>query len=694
MPSRAPAKVSTRQSQARQSHALPLVVFTPSGKRGRFAAGITVLQAARELGVDLDSICGGRALCGRCQVECSSGEFPKWGLRSSEQHLSSFSQTERDYNKRRGNLAPGRRLGCQTKILDDVVIDVPSTSQVHRQLVRKELEVGKIDLNPSVTLHYVEVVEPDMHNPASDLQRLRAALIASWGLGQLEFGPHLLATLQQALRKGNWKVTVAVHEERRLIAVWPGFCDQVYGIAFDIGSTTIAAHLCSLVDGSILASEGSMNPQIRFGEDLMSRVSYSMMNAGGAQALTAAVRQGIRELIERLSEAAAIDSNHILEVTIAGNPIMHHLALGIDPVELGGAPFALAADEAMSLPAAPLDFGLNPGARAFIFPCIAGHVGADMAAVLLAEQPQKQSRMTLIVDIGTNAELVLGNRQGLIACSSPTGPAFEGAQISCGQRAAKGAIERVRIDRETLEPKVRIIGCELWSDEAGFAKEAKALGGVTGVCGSGIIELIAELFLAGVIRADGTIDGSMANKNPRIFEDGRTAAYLLSEGPPRLVLTQNDVRQIQLAKAALYAGARLLMDRLNINRLDRIRLAGAFGSHIDVRYALVLGMIPDCELDEVRSIGNAAGTGSYIALLDRDARQQVADMARSVTKIETAIEPSFQQHFVEAMGLPHATHAFPCLAREVDLPTPAPAPAQAGGGRRRRSSLRRAAAES
>ncbi len=689
MPGRSPAKVS-----AHQSRALPLVIFTPSGKRGRFAAGITVLKAARELGVDLDSICGGRALCGRCQVECSSGDFPKWGLRSSEEHLSPFSQAERDYNKRRGNLAPGCRLGCQTKILDNVVIDVPPSSQIHRQLVRKELEVGKIDLNPSVTLHYVEVVEPDMHNPASDLQRLRAALVASWGLGQLEFGPDLLASLQQALRQENWKVTVAVHEERRLVAVWPGFCDQVYGVAFDIGSTTIAAHLCSLVDGSILASEGRMNPQIRFGEDLMSRVSYSMMNPGGAKAMTDAVRQGIRELIERLSEAAGIDSSHILEVTVAGNPIMHHLALGIDPVELGGAPFALAADEAMSLPAAPLNFGLSPGARAFIFPCIAGHVGADMAAVLLAEQPQKQSRLTLIVDIGTNAELVLGNRRGLIACSSPTGPAFEGAQISCGQRAAKGAIERVRIDRETLEPKVRIIGCELWSDEEGFDREAKPLGGVTGVCGSGIIELIAELFLAGVIRADGTLDGSLASRTPRIIEEGRTASYLISEGPPRLVLTQNDVRQIQLAKAALYAGARLLMDRLGIDRLDRIRLAGAFGSHIDVRYAMVLGMIPDCKLEEVRSIGNAAGSGSYIALLDRDARQQVAALARSVTKIETAIEPSFQKHFVEAMGLPHATHAFPCLAREVDLPTPAPIPAQAGGGRRRRSSLRRTAAGS
>jgi uncharacterized 2Fe-2S/4Fe-4S cluster protein (DUF4445 family) len=288
----------------------------------------------------------------------------------------------------------------------------------------------------------------------------------------------------------------------------------------------------------------------------------------------------------------------------------------------------------------------------------------------------------LIVDVGTNAELILGNRRRLLAASSPTGPAFEGAQISAGQRAAPGAIERVRIDRETLEPRFKVIGCELWSDDPGFAKEMPACG-VTGICGSGIIEAIAELFLSGVILADGTISAAMAARSNRVVSEDRTFAYQLHAGPPELRIRQNDVRAIQLAKAALYAGARLLMDRFGVARVDRIRLAGAFGAHIDVKYAMALGMIPDCRLEQVSSAGNAAGTGARIALLDRASRPLIEERVRRVEKIETAIEPDFQRHFVAAMAIPHQADEFTELARVVDLPAP-PAPGQAGGRRRTR----------
>jgi uncharacterized 2Fe-2S/4Fe-4S cluster protein (DUF4445 family) len=305
-----------------------------------------------------------------------------------------------------------------------------------------------------------------------------------------------------------------------------------------------------------------------------------------------------------------------------------------------------------------------------VLPCIAGHVGADTAGVLLAERPDLTDKMTLVVDVGTNAEIVLGNNQRLLACSSPTGPAFEGAQISCGQRAAPGAIERVRIDPVTLEPRFKVIGSDLWSDEPGFA-EAVAGSGVTGVCGSGIIEALAEMYLAGIIRHDGTIDGALAARNPRIQEDGRTFSYELfkatADARPLKVM-QNDVRAIQLGKAALYAGVRLLMERLNITSVDRIRLAGAFGSHIDVKYAMVLGMIPDCKLEHVSSAGNAAGTGARIALLDQRSRKDIEALVRRVEKIETAVEPRFQEFFVEAMAIPHLTAPFDELRKEVTLP--------------------------
>ena len=645
-----------------------LIVFTPSGKRGRFPVGTPVLQAARALGVDIDSVCGGRGLCGRCQVLVAEGEFAKHGVSSSAASLTPVSEPELRFG-RRAKLAEGRRLSCSTKILADVVIDVPETSQVHRQVVRKAAEAREIDLNPLVRLYYVEVREPDMHEPSGDLRRLNEALEREWEIRGLDCDLQVLQTLQPILRQGEWKITVAVHDGRQIVAAWPGLKEVVYGLAVDIGSTTIAAHLCEILSGDVVASAGLMNPQIRFGEDLMSRVSYSMMNPGGAAQMTVAVREALNELAQEVAREAGVAVEDLLEITMVGNPIMHHLLLNIDPVELGGAPFALATDTSISLPARELGLKLHPNARAYVLPCIAGHVGADAAGVMLAERPDLADEMTLIVDVGTNAEIVLGNRHRLVACSSPTGPAFEGAQISCGQRAAPGAIERVRIDPLTLEPRFRVIGCELWSDEPGFA-EATRKTGVTGVCGSGIIEIIAEMYLSGVINQDGVVDGELAARSPRIVQNGRTHAYVLHQGAVDLKITQNDVRAIQLAKAALYAGIKLLMERLGVETVQRIRLAGAFGSHIDVKYATVLGMIPDCDLAKVDSAGNAAGTGARIALLDSTARATIERLVRDVEKVETAIEPRFQEHFVEAMAIPHKTASYPNLSKVVTLPAP------------------------
>jgi len=664
-----------------------LIVFTPSGRRGRFPIGTPVLQAARSLGVDIDSVCGGRGMCGRCQVLVSEGHFAKHGVTSSSAHLSAVSEVETRYRGERG-LNEGRRLSCSAQVLGDLVIDVPPESQVHRQLVRKGVEARSMSRDPVVRPYYVEVQGPDMHDPSGDLRRLKDALEFEWRLSELDCDVRALQHLQAALRKGNWAVTVAIHQGRQILAVWPGFRDRIFGMAVDVGSTTIAAHLCDLGSGEVVASSGVMNPQIRFGEDLMSRVSYLMMNPGAEQELTGAVRGAINQLAQEVCASAGIETRDVLELTFVGNPIMHHLLLGISPIELGGAPFTLATDESVTLWATELDLRVHPNARIYVLPCIAGHVGADTAGMILAEAPHLSDEMTLLVDVGTNAEIVLGNRTRLLACSSPTGPAFEGAQVSAGQRAAPGAIERVRIDPVTLEPRFKVIGCDLWSDEPGFPEASRAVG-VTGICGSGIIEVIAEMYLAGILNADGVIDGALAQRSARIQADGRTFAYLLvqSAGPrPHLRVTQGDVRAIQLAKAALYAGIRLLMDRIGCERVDQIRLAGAFGSHIDVKYAMVLGMIPDCDLSKVSSAGNAAGTGALMALLSGAGRREIEQVVRSVEKIETAIEPQFQAHFVEAMAIPHARAPYPNLSRVVTLPVPA---AEPGASRAARGVARR-----
>src|SRR3546814_761935 len=562
-------------------------------------------------------------------------------------------------------MVAGRRLSCQALLQQDVVVDVPAESQVHKQVVRKRAVARAIELDPAIRLHYVVVQEPDMHNPSGDLERLRAALEEQWGLAELEADLRILQSLQKTLRAGEWQVTVAVHRGQVITAIWPGFHDHSFGIAFDIGTTTIAGHLCNLSSGEVVASSGLMNPQIRFGEDLMSRVSYVMMNPGGDREMTEAIRRAINELTETVCQEAGIEREEILNATFVGNPIMHHLLLGIDPTELGGAPFALAANSGITLWASQLDLRFHPNARVYVLPCIAGHVGADTAGVILSESPHKADKMTLVVDVGTNAEIVLGNRDRLLACSSPTGPAFEGAQISCGQRAAPGAIERVRIDPETLEPRFKVIGSDLWSNEEGFAEETRKLG-VTGICGSGIIEVLAEMYLAGILAQDGTIDGAAAARSPRVQADGRTFSYLLHQGEQEIRIVQNDVRAIQLGKAALYAGIRLLMDRLGIEQVEQIMLAGAFGSHIDTKYAMLLGMIPDCPLEHVHSAGNAAGTGARIALLNQLARDEIEDVIRRVEKIETAVEPKFQSHFVEAMAIPHATAGFPNLEQRSE----------------------------
>jgi len=672
-----------------------LVIFTPSGKRGRVAKGTTVLAAARKLGVDLDSVCGGRGICSKCQVSPGYGEFSKHGVTVAPGALSDWNAVEERYDRVRG-LKEGHRLGCQACVRGDVVIDVPAESQVHRQVIRKSASDRVMVMDPATRRHYVEVREPDMHEPTGDFQRLAEALESQWQIKGLTADLRILGKLQKVLRKGEWKVTVAVFHDHlgppRIVDLWPGFHDApLYGLAVDLGSTTIAAHLASLADGRVLASSGLMNPQIRFGEDLMSRVSYAMMNPGGDAEMTASVRHGLNTLAEALAEEAKIDPADIVEAVVVCNPVMHHLLLGIDPVELGQAPFALATSEAMGLAAA--DIGLaavNPGARGYVLPLIAGHVGADAAAVALSEEPYDSSDLALIVDVGTNAEILLGDRRRVLACSSPTGPAFEGAQISSGQRAAPGAIERVEIDPATKEPRFRVIGCELWSDDPGFA-EAVAATGVTGICGSGIIEAVAEMRIAGLLDPSGLIGSADQTGTPRCEPQGRTHAYLIhdgsAEGGPRITVTQGDIRAIQLAKSALYAGARLLMDELGVDRVDRVVLAGAFGAHISPKHAMVLGMIPDCPLDKVTSAGNAAGTGARIALCSVAARRAVEDAVRRIHKVETAIEPRFQEHFVAANAIPHASDPFPELGQVVTLPDVSfntGGSGEAGGGRRRR----------
>jgi uncharacterized 2Fe-2S/4Fe-4S cluster protein (DUF4445 family) len=595
-------------------------------------------------------------------------------LTSRAEHLAPIGEAEQRYAERRV-LAPDRRLSCQARIEGPLVIDVPPEAAANTQVVRKRAENRDIVCDPAVRLVTVTLPPATMDDPRGAFDSVAEQVRVTHQIDIAQADLHVLEALTAALHKGARTVTLAVHKDAHAhtaIAVWPGVHTRCLGVACDIGSTTIACHLVDLVTGRTLASAGTANPQIRFGEDLMSRVSYVMLNAGGAQQLTESVRHAVAALAQRVVAQIGAATDDILDAVVVGNPVMHHMFLGLDPTALGQAPFELTVSTAVSVRARDVGLALNTGARTYLLPCIAGHVGADAAAVALAELPaQASNEAQLIVDVGTNAEIILAQGGRVFAASSPTGPAFEGAQISAGQRAAPGAIERVRIDPTTLEPRIRIIGSDLWSDDPGFEADARSLG-ITGICGSGIIEALGEMYLAGIVSRDGVIDGTLARRSPRIVASGRTFSYRLWPGAPDIQITQGDVRAIQLAKGALYAGVRLLMEQSDVDRIDRIKLAGAFGTHIDPLYAVLIGLVPDCAIERVTAVGNAAGTGARMALLNIGDRRKVEALARRIMKVETALEPRFQHHFVNAMAFPNAVDACPELGKVVTLPVPPP----------------------
>ena len=643
-----------------------LVIFMPSGRRAPVEEGATVLDAARQMGVDIESICGGRLTCGKCRIQVEEGLFQKHGITSRAEHLTPPGSEECDLLARMEG-ADGR-LSCTARVAGDVLVFVPEESRAQKQIIRKSATERVIEIAPSVRQVYVEVTEAELGEHRGDWGRLQDALAEQWQLENLTIDLPTLRRLQAVLRKGKWNVTVTLWQEREVIDVQPGYEEGVYGLAVDIGSTTIAGFLCDLRTGELLATDSTMNPQVAYGEDLMSRVSYAMTHNDGLDKMHTAVIETLNKLAARAAREAGIQSRNIQEAVFVGNTTMIHILLGINPIELGGAPFALANRDAMDIKARDLGLRLHQGANVHVLPAEAGHVGADNVAVLIAEEPYNQDEIVLTVDVGTNAEIVLGNRAWMYSASSPTGPAFEGAQITYGMRAAPGAIERVRIDPATKRASFRVIGEERWSDQwqigPEYPLEAQPKHLAAGICGSGIIEAVAEMFLAGILQPDGRFDPNLNSE--RVQWRGRRGAYVLATavetttGEPILV-TQDDVRNIQLAKAALYAGAKLLMRQAGISAVDRIVLAGAFGSYIDPKYAMVLGLIPDCQLDKVYAVGNAAGDGARIALLNRHKRQEAQRIARWVRYIETAVDPNFQDEFVGAIHLPHKTDAFPHL---------------------------------
>jgi len=620
------------------------LVFQPSGRTGKVSQGKTIMEASRELGVEIESLCGGVRSCGKCKVKLEKGRLSPF----TEEEAQFIKESERD---------EGYRLSCAARIEGDVLIYVPEESQVAEQVVRKAATERPIELKPAITLCPVEVAPPSLSDPLGDFDRLKKSLSGKYSLHALDIDYPVLLNLPRLLRQGDWRNTVVIWMDKEILDIKPHQAKDAYGLAIDLGTTTLAGYLCNLESGKLIGTQSMMNPQVAYGEDVMARISYTMSHPDGLKRMNRSIVDGLNQLVRTLTNECYLSPEDILELTIVGNTAMHHLFLGIDPQYLGTSPFSPAIHESINVKARELNIMVHPSANVYVLPIEAGFVGADNVGVLLTVEPYHRDEMVLIIDIGTNGELVMGNKERLLSSSCATGPAFEGAHIQFGMRAAPGAIERLKVYPKDLKVDFKVIGEQYWQSET-KSEAAK------GICGSGIIDAIAELYRNGIIDKRGRFSSNISS--PRLK---------ISDGLPEFVIawreetsigrditiTQKDVQNVQLAKGALYAGAKVMMKRLGITKLDQVILAGAFGSYIDREKAMVLGMFPDCDLRNVYSVGNAAGDGARIALLNRDKRMEADEIARRVEYVELSIEKDFQKEFINALQIPHRYDLFPHL---------------------------------
>lgn len=680
-----------------------MVIFQPSARRGEIADGTSVLEASRQLGVDIEALCGEKKVCGKCKVRIEQGFYEKFGITSSRDNVSSW-QEEEDKFITNSAKEEGYRLACVAKIQGPLLLFVPEEARAGKQVVSKAARDIHIDRNPAVKLYTVTVVPPTFEEPTGDFERICAELEREYGLTNLDIDWYALRKLPGRLREGKWTVTVALRMDKEIVRVWPGKVEDYYGIAIDVGTTTVAAYLCNMRTMEVVTTASMMNPQCKYGEDVMARITYHMMNPAGLETMSNDLIAGLNKLVvdacqsthppkkkkkknlevaaeegengdeieapedleggmvlKEKGEYLCLNPNDIVDITLVGNTAMHHIMLRLDPQYVGLAPFPPVIHRSLDLRARDLGIKINDSACAHILPNEAGFVGADNVGVLVAEEPYKHDEMQLLIDIGTNGELVLGNKKKMISCSCATGPALEGAQLSYGMRAAPGAIERIKIDPETHEVDYKVIGRDAWRS---FSKPEEMK--TKGICGSGILDVLAELYTSGVIVKSGRFNKKQKSnryrKNPETNQPEFVIAWANETSIGKdVVITQKDVRQIQLGKGALHTGCKLMMRRMGLDKVDVIKIAGAFGTHVDKTKALIMGLFPDCDLDKVLAVGNAAGDGARAALLNREKRVEANWVSRNVEYIELTVEEDFQQQFMEAMQVPHMKDEFPHL---------------------------------
>ncbi len=586
------------------------------------------MEAAKDLGVDLTTICGGMGLCGKCKVV----------VREGEELLSPPSSREERYLEP-GELSAGFRLACQAKFSGRgrVVVEVPEQSRSGRQRLLTEGRRVEVEINPPAQVAVLELPKPNLSDPRAHFERLLSELQGTEG-SRVDL--HVLRRLPQVVSEGTWTVTAVWHADLGLLDVRPGRDERLYGFAVDVGTTKLAGYLVDLRDGEVVAVSSSPNPQIPFGEDVIARIAYARSEEG-LRELHEAIIDGINGLIRDACEAAGVDRRLVVELVVAGNTLMHHLFLGLPPRDLAEAPYTPVVSSPLDIRARDLGVEILPSGNVHTLPNVAGFVGADAVADVLSAGIHLSSELSFMIDVGTNTEIVIGNSEEMHAVSCASGPAFEGAHIKFGMRATSGAIERVWIDPSTLNVKYSVVD--------GVSPK--------GICGSGIVDALAEMLRAGVIDTTGRMlkrDHERIRRGPDGVEFVLAFADETAIGKD-IVITQRDVRELQKAKAAMHTGASILMDEMGVSveDVERVFMAGAFGLYIDPVSAKRIGMLPDFPLERITQVGNAAGVGARLALLSADKRRECREIARKIRYYELAAHPKFQQEFMASMYLPH-----------------------------------------
>ena len=647
-----------------------MVIFQPSGRRGLVSLGISIVEASRRLGVDIEAPCGEKQVCGKCKIRIEQGVFQKLGIESKYIHAGPWQPGEEEYISAEEK-GKGYRMGCTATVEGDLLIFVPEAARAGKQVVSKAARPLDITISPAVKQYLVELVPPSLEDSAGNFERICIALEKQYDLKVLRIDLSVLRSLHDILEAGGWKATVSVWMDQEIIHVQPGSGTGMFGLAIDVGTTTLAVYLCDLVSGQVMDTLSMMNPQVKYGEDVVSRISFHMENPDGLKRMSTDLMEGLNSLVDQAclrdytisspgendastpDQVIRIQPEDILDVSIAGNTAMQHILLQLNPEPLGVIPFTPSVNHSLDIKAHELGLKINPAAHIFILPNEAGFVGGDNVGVILAEEPHRQDQVQLIIDIGTNGELVLGNKDRLICSSCATGPALEGAQIEFGMRAASGAIERLKIDSETLQVDYKVIGRDPWRSYS-EPQEMKT----KGICGSGILDAVAQLFLAGIVEKSGAFSIHQKSNRFRKHPETDMKEFVMAWAQETsigkdIVITQHDIRQIQLAKASIFTGCKLMMRKLEIDSVDSVKIAGAFGSHIDCGLALAIGMFPDCDIDKIISVGNAAGDGCRAALLNRDKRIEADWISRNIEYMELTLEEDFQRQLIEAIHLPH-----------------------------------------